>query len=460
MPAEGRCFVIMPFSPELREVFDHGIKPAVTACGYQCLRADETAFNGSINQLIVQEIIESDIIIADLTGNNPNVFYELGIAHAIGDKTIMITQQVDRLPFDIASYRVVTYRQTISGAVALRDELAKAIQNFPQWKQRPTNPVQDFRTRVRPATPESVLEARIEHLEQRIADIEKRPTRAADASEPAESRPSRPYESDIVNSGGALPIALVQSVASSNTALFVGAGISLAAGYPSARELVAALQQELGTPPTNASFPDAMAQAINEHGRARVVQFLMERLARQAPAESKIHATIAQLPFDVVVTTNFDTLLEQAFQRTGKHCFTVVSPEELAYSRSGVVSVLKLHGSIERPDSLLLTPRDYRAFETSRELLANAFQNYLVTRSPIFVGSSLSDETILRILEETGRKLGAHAPRAYVVVPQVDPAMRARLEGLWPVTFILEKAETFFASLERDLKAAKKLSRE
>jgi SAM-dependent methyltransferase len=138
------CFVIMPFRIELKEVYDYGIKPAIDNCEYECVRADETIGAINITKIIIKNLFYSDIIIADLTGHNPNVFYELGIAHSIGNKTIMITQDINSIPFDIKSYRIISYDQTIEGAQRLKKNLEKEIRNIDTWGKSPSNPVQDF----------------------------------------------------------------------------------------------------------------------------------------------------------------------------------------------------------------------------------------------------------------------------------------------------------------------------
>lgn len=82
-------------------------------------------------------------MIADLTGRNPNVFYELGIAHAVSNKTIMTAQQIEDVPFDLQSYRVILYDQMIAGSRKLFSDLDAAIKALLQALDRTNNPVQD-----------------------------------------------------------------------------------------------------------------------------------------------------------------------------------------------------------------------------------------------------------------------------------------------------------------------------
>jgi hypothetical protein len=146
MNKEKMCLVIMPFCKELQEVYEYSIKPSVIDAGYCCIRVDELMGQVNITKSIIEHIFMANIIIADLTGNNPNVFYELGVAHAISNKTIMLTQDIQTAPFDIKSYRVIQYDQTVQGAHILREKLTKEIQHFDEWRNSATNPVQDYGT--------------------------------------------------------------------------------------------------------------------------------------------------------------------------------------------------------------------------------------------------------------------------------------------------------------------------
>jgi hypothetical protein len=138
-----RCFVLMPFAPKYTEVYEQVYRPICENNNVECWRVDEIARPGSITKDIVEGIIEADIVIADLTSKNPNVFYELGIAHSIGNKTIMTSQSKDDVPFDIASYRVIFYEQTISGSKELAKKLDSAIKELLKALDQANNPVQE-----------------------------------------------------------------------------------------------------------------------------------------------------------------------------------------------------------------------------------------------------------------------------------------------------------------------------
>ncbi len=113
IPVEkNRCFVLMPFETELNIVYGH-IKNALTESGFICNRADDISGGMPIINKILNEILKSQYIIADLTNCNPNVFYELGISHSFKDigNVIMLKRKGSKSPFDISHLTYIEYDQ-------------------------------------------------------------------------------------------------------------------------------------------------------------------------------------------------------------------------------------------------------------------------------------------------------------------------------------------------------------
>jgi hypothetical protein len=117
-------FVLMPFSADFDDVYQFGIKPACVEAGGYCERVDEQIFEGNILERIYNQIGKADLIVADMTGRNPNVFYEVGYAHGLRKRVILLTQNSDDIPFDLKHYPHIVY----SGSIAKlkRDLLPRA----------------------------------------------------------------------------------------------------------------------------------------------------------------------------------------------------------------------------------------------------------------------------------------------------------------------------------------------
>ena len=126
----GRCFILMPFDERFREVYDL-IKTFIEdEMNLTCYRADDFFASEHIIESILRNIAQAEVILADLTDKNPNVFYELGIAHMIKDykKVIILTQDISQVPFDLRQFRCIEYQQSISGSKNLKSNLKSAIE--------------------------------------------------------------------------------------------------------------------------------------------------------------------------------------------------------------------------------------------------------------------------------------------------------------------------------------------
>ena len=106
------CFVLMPSDAHLKPIYDDHIHQVVESEGLSCVRADEIVSINTITWEIWKKINRSRIIIADLTEKNPNVFYEVGLAHALGKDVVLLTQTMDDVPFDLKAQRCIVYTFT------------------------------------------------------------------------------------------------------------------------------------------------------------------------------------------------------------------------------------------------------------------------------------------------------------------------------------------------------------
>ena len=131
------CFVIMPFSKtelctekDWDDVFYLLRKPAVEKAGYNyvCKRNDQHV--GSIIKSIMKNLNSADLVIADLTNQNANVFYELGVRHTLNTPTILITQNSEHVPFDLQDYKFIEYNRLTGGVKKLKKDIKNAIKEI------------------------------------------------------------------------------------------------------------------------------------------------------------------------------------------------------------------------------------------------------------------------------------------------------------------------------------------
>ncbi|MBQ7976870.1 MAG: hypothetical protein IJ300_14385 [Clostridia bacterium] len=122
----SKVFVIMPFEDDFKVIYEDHIKKVCDKLQYSCQRADLIDKPNVIINDIWSLINNAEIIVCDCTGRNPNVFYELGLAHAIGKKVICITQNEEDIPFDIKQIRYIKYDYAPRGM----EEFEKTLRRF------------------------------------------------------------------------------------------------------------------------------------------------------------------------------------------------------------------------------------------------------------------------------------------------------------------------------------------
>lgn len=104
-----KIFVLMPFSHNLNDLYYLGILETARKLNCHCERVDKIEFTGSIMEKINESIINARVIIAEVTSQNLNVYYEVGYAHALNKSTILITKDVSTAPFDLSGYNHIVY---------------------------------------------------------------------------------------------------------------------------------------------------------------------------------------------------------------------------------------------------------------------------------------------------------------------------------------------------------------
>lgn len=163
----GSCFVVMGFGKktdfesgrtlDLDKSYRNIIKPAVTAAGLECIRADEIVHAGVIDVPMYEQLLRADVVIADLSTNNKNAFYELGVRHALRPNTTLVISEdgIKTFPFDVNHVVVRKYHHLgedigYSEVERFRAELTTAIKELidPDPKRRPDSPVYTFLNRL------------------------------------------------------------------------------------------------------------------------------------------------------------------------------------------------------------------------------------------------------------------------------------------------------------------------
>lgn len=127
--ARAQAFMVMPFGrADLEVVYNDFVKPVLEArCGLACIRGDDIFGSNVVMDDVRASIASADIVIADLTEKSPNVFYEVGISHAMDKPVLLLAQSLDDVPFDLRHRRVLLYEYTPQGCKQLEATIVEHV---------------------------------------------------------------------------------------------------------------------------------------------------------------------------------------------------------------------------------------------------------------------------------------------------------------------------------------------
>ncbi len=136
MPPKPSVFVLMPYHTSFDDIYLLGIKQTCEDAGADCTRADEQIHQEKILDRVYNQIAKADVIVAEMTGCNANVFYEVGYAHALNKHVILLTQEAKDIPFDLTQYQHIIYGNKITHQ--LKPELSKKLRWCLDNPKKPT----------------------------------------------------------------------------------------------------------------------------------------------------------------------------------------------------------------------------------------------------------------------------------------------------------------------------------
>ena len=237
--------------------------------------------------------------------------------------------------------------------------------------------------------------------------------------------------------GAAERPALLSYVRDRRCVLFVGAGLSRAAGYPGWRGLMETVVRETIKHATVGSakgeltklleagrYPELADQCREILGRSRFTALLREELGKSVSPPEATHRPIVETPYAAIVTTNFDTLLEDAYARWSDEGVPK-APTGAQLGRHGTLLldraffILKAHGTLHDEESLVFTSEDYRRITHANPAFQSMMAAILLTHAVLFVGYSLADPNFRLLLEGQLAVFGSQAPPRYALMEGV-----------------------------------------
>lgn len=224
-----------------------------------------------------------------------------------------------------------------------------------------------------------------------------------------------------------IPSQLLESILQGRCILFLGAGVSYEAGIPTSLQLSEILAKEANYPET---FPHDLVD-ISEYyqtrfGRVQLLDRLQEILGISIEP-SETHRLIANLgKFNSIITTNYDSLIEKAYEETGRPIYIVKQATDLANvpKRPDTPIILKLHGDLHTKN-IILTREDYYEYidKSFKSTMGAVLKAKLATGTFLFVGYSLQDYNFVLLFESVRKEFADYMPRGFAAIPSPNPVI-------------------------------------
>src|SRR5690554_1883941 len=241
---------------------------------------------------------------------------------------------------------------------------------------------------------------------------------------------------------------LSRAIREKRAILFAGAGVSMSVGLPSWQKLIDHMLAELEMEDGTDDWPQSSYQTLAEYYRVRkgsiapLAEWLAEawQVSDDAIRASEVHRLIVDLGFRTIYTTNYDHNLEAAFRLADRPHARIVSPADMAGTAPDETQIIKFHGDLDAPESLVLTESDYFDRLSFTSPLDMKFRADVLSHTVLFVGYSLSDMNIRLLLHRLWQswldaRQEEHRPPSFVFMPRPRPVEEAVLSR-WGVRMI------------------------
>lgn len=234
-----------------------------------------------------------------------------------------------------------------------------------------------------------------------------------------------------------IPVGLVESLRRdpNEVVLFIGAGFSMNAGLPGWVDLVRPLADRIGYHmPANAGDVSAdhllsgTQYFVNQEGYHALIRYLKENLTIPGNSLSKAHALLSRLPVRLIFTTNYDELIERAYEAAGQPVNVLVGEKTLSFWDPQVVQVVKLCGDMRHLHDLVITKSAFNTFVESHREILQSLRQALITKTVLFLGYSMLDPFLNQIWDSIRLSFGNAQRQGYIVLLEANNLERKDLE--------------------------------
>lgn len=226
-----------------------------------------------------------------------------------------------------------------------------------------------------------------------------------------------------------IPI-LADKLRQGNVVAFLGAGASRTyvddrsgktyPGLPSASEIVQSLSKKKPYINENMSFPQVMFMVKQVENRNEVERILEDHIDAPTLNPLPVHQLLADMSFSAFITTNYDRLLEKALEKQRKKFISIIEENDVSRWRNSQLPVIKIHGCVSRPKTMIAAEDEYRPLSSSKPVMAALLTALLANKTVLFLGFSLADDDFRTLYQELKGLLGNNMPTSYAIVRNCD----------------------------------------
>ena len=241
--------------------------------------------------------------------------------------------------------------------------------------------------------------------------------------------------------------------------LFIGAGVSIYAGYPSGEKLKQIIYEQL-TPSEKENISEHLNLIelteqffrIRNHNRHSLLEILNKTFLKASTQNLETHDLLKSIPhFKTIITTNYDKLLEESYQDRGQLIF---SENQMPFIDKSKVQIFKIHGDLADPKSIIISQSDYNNFfkeNTERNLFWSVIKERLTTKNVLFLGYNLEDPNVSVVFDKITDTFQENKKETYLVAPNLQDHKRIDLirKG---INYIDSDAESLIQELFENIK--------
>lgn len=249
---------------------------------------------------------------------------------------------------------------------------------------------------------------------------------------------------------------LFETIRSEDVVVWIGAGMSFYAGYPSGQTLSNNFFERLpkdkriGLDRNNLQIVTQAYKDLLPNGEIEIIQVLTEEFLLRIPDSTYYHEMLANIPhIRTVVTTNYDSLIEHSYAERGQTIYTDEQAHHLDYRK---VQIFKIHGDLSAPDTIILTSGDYVRF-FSRDQEKNVWaiiRERIATKTQLFLGYNLEDVNVNHVFDQIWNNIQGDRKKCYLVAPNLPEYKKAHLANK-NINYIDSTGEAFIERLSKNI---------